>query len=77
MGFDLGHTISYVSKFALRTKRKIDSEKSNREVKIYELWMDHNYRTCESTPKDGYKSYIFDCVPVKERNFDRIYSSKY
>lgn len=77
MRFDLGHTISSVSKFALRTKRKIDSEKSNKEVKVYELWMDHNYRTYKPTPKDGYKSYIFDGVPVKERNFDRIYPSKY
>jgi len=39
--------------------------------------MNHNYRTYEPTPKGGYKSYIFDCVPVKERNFDRIYPSKY
>ena len=39
--------------------------------------MNHNYRTYEPTPKGGYKSYIFDGVPVKERNFDRIYPSKY
>ncbi len=77
MGFDLGHTISSLSKLALRTKRKIDNEKSNKKVKVYELWMDHNYRTYEPTPKGGYKSYIFDGVPVKERNFDRIYPSKY
>ena len=77
MGFDLGHTISSLSKLTLRTKRKIDNEKSNKKVKVYELWMDHNYRTYEPTPKGGYKSYIFDGVPVKERNFDRIYPSKY
>ena len=77
MGFDLGHTISSLSKLALRTKRKIDNEKSNKKVKVYELWIDHNYRTYEPTPKGGYKSYIFDGVPVKERNFDRIYPSKY
>ena len=77
MGFDLGHTISSLSKLALRTKRKIDNEKSNKKVKVYELWMDHNYRTYEPTPKDCYKSYMFDGVPVKERNFDRIYPSKY
>ncbi len=77
MGFDLGHTISSLSKLALRTKRKIDNEKSNKKVKVYELWMNHNYRTYEPTPKGGYKSYIFDGVPVKERNFDRIYPSKY
>ena len=77
MGFDLGHTISSLSKLTLRTKRKIDNEKSNKKVKVYELWMDHNYRTYEPTPKGGYKSYMFDGVPVKERNFDRIYPSKY
>ncbi len=44
MGFDLGHTISSVSKFALRTKRRIDkNDKSN--IKVYELWLDHTYRT--------------------------------
>lgn len=77
MGFDLGHTINSLSKFALRTKRKIDNENSNKKVKVYELWMDHTYRTYEPTPKGGYKSYIFDGMPVKERNFDRIYPSKY
>ena len=77
MGFDLGHTISSLSKLTLRTKRKIDNEKSNKKVKVYELWIDHNYRTYEPTPKGGYKSYMFDGVPVKERNFDRIYPSKY
>lgn len=77
MGFDLGHTISSVSKLALRTKRRIDNEKSNKKVKVYELWMDHTYRTYESNPKDGYKSYMFDGVPVKERNFAKIYPSKY
>lgn len=39
--------------------------------------MDHTYRTYEPTPKDGYKSYMFDGVPVKERTFDKIYPSKY
>ncbi len=77
MGFDLGHTISSISKFALRTKRKIDNENSNKKVKVYELWMDHTYRTYEPIPKDGYKSYMFDGVPVKERKFDKIYPSKY
>lgn len=77
MGFDLGHTISSISKFALRTKRKIDNENSNKKVKVYELWMDHTYRTYEPIPKDGYKSYMFDGVHVKERNFDKIYPSKY
>lgn len=77
MGFNLGHTISSISKFALRTKRKIDNENSNKKVKVYELWMDHTYRTYEPIPKDGYKSYMFNGVPVKERNFDKIYPSKY
>lgn len=77
MSFDLGHTISSLSKVALRTKRKIDNENSNKKVKIYKLWMDHTYRTYEPTPKDGYKSYMFDGVPVKERNFNKIYPSKY
>lgn len=76
MGFDLGHTISSISKLALRTKRKIDKN-NELNVKVYELWMDHTYRTYEPTPKDGYKSYMFDAVPVKERKFDKIYPSKY
>lgn len=76
MGFDLGHTISSLSKLALRTKRKIDKN-SELNIKVYELWMDHTYRTYEPTPKDGYKSYMFDGVPVKERTFDKIYPSKY
>lgn len=76
MGFDLGHTISSLSKLALRTKRKIDKN-NELNIKVYELWMDHTYRTYEPTPKDGYKSYMFDGVPVKERTFDKIYPSKY
>ena len=77
MRSDLGHTISSVSKITLRTKRKIDNEISNKKVKVYELWMDHTYRTYETIPKDGYKSYMFDGVPVKARNFAKIYPSKY
>lgn len=76
MGFDLGHTISSLSKLALRTKRRIDKN-NELNIKVYELWMDHTYRTYEPTPKDGYKSYMFDGVPVKERTFDKIYPSKY
>ena len=76
MGFDLGHTISSLSKLALRTKRRIDRN-NELNIKVYELWMDHTYRTYEPTPKDGYKSYIFDGMPVKERNFEKIYPSKY
>lgn len=76
MGFDLGHTISSISKLALRTKRRIDKN-NELNIKVYELWMDHTYRTYEPTPKDGYKSYMFDGVPVKERTFDKIYPSKY
>lgn len=76
MGFDLGHTISSISKLALRTKRRIDKN-NELNIKVYELWMDHTYRTYEPTPKDGYKSYMFDAVPVKERTFDKIYPSKY
>lgn len=76
MGFDLGHTISSLSKLALRTKRRIDKN-NELNIKVYELWMDHTYRTYEPTPKDGYKSYIFDGMPVKERNFEKIYLSKY
>ena len=76
MGFDLGHTITSLSKLALRTKRRIDKN-NELNIKVYELWMDHTYRTYEPTPKDGYKSYIFDGMPVKERNFEKIYPSKY
>lgn len=76
MGFDLGHTISSISKLTLRTKRRIDKN-NELNIKVYELWMDHTYRTYEPTPKDGYKSYMFDAVPVKERTFNKIYPSKY
>lgn len=76
MGFDLGHTINSISKLALRTKRRIDKN-NELNIKVYELWMDHTYRTYEPTPKDGYKSYMFDAVPIKERTFDKIYPSKY
>lgn len=77
MSFDLGHTVSSLSKLALRTKRQIDDKNPNKEVKVYKLCMDHKYRTYEPIPKDGYKSYIFDGVPVKERNLDKIYPSEY
>ena len=39
--------------------------------------MDHTYRTYEPESKDGYKSYIFDGTPVKDRTFDTIYPSKH
>ncbi len=77
MSFDLGHTVSSLSKLALRTKRKIDNENFNKKVKVYKLWMDHNYRTYEPTPKDGYKSYMFDGMPVKERDFDNVFLSEH
>ena len=77
MSFDLGHTVSSLSKLALRTKRKIDKENSNKKVKIYKLWMDHTYRTYEPIPKSGYKSYIFEGIPVEKRNFDIISPSEY
>ena len=59
VGFDLGHTISSVSKFALRTKRRIDkNDESN--IKVYELWLDHTYRTYATLTKDGYRTYEFE-----------------
>ena len=45
MGFDLGHTISSLSKLTLRTKRRIDKDNES-NIKIYELWLDRNYRAC-------------------------------
>lgn len=77
MGFDLVHTVSSLSKLALRTKRRTDSNKAKENQKIYGLWMDHTYRTYEPIPKSGYKSYMFEGVPVKERKFDLIAPSEY
>lgn len=45
--------------------------------KVYKLWMDHTYRTYDVIPKDGYKTYKFNGIPVEERNFDKIYPSEY
>lgn len=50
MGFDLGHTISSVSKLALRTKRRIDKNNES-NIKVYELWWDHTYRAYETLTK--------------------------
>lgn len=52
MDFDLGHIVSSLSKLALRTKRKIDNENSNKKVKVYKLWMDYTYKTHETIPKE-------------------------
>ena len=64
---------------SLFNRFKIESKENTNiaPLKVYELWMDHTYRTYEPNPKDGYKSYMFDGVPVKERNFAPIYPSKY
>jgi len=76
MGFDLGHTISSVSKLALRTKRGIDkNNKSN--IKVYELWLDHTYRTYETLTNGGYKTYEFEGERVENRKFDLIRPSEY
>ena len=76
MGFDLGHTISSVSKLALRTKRRIDKNNES-NIKVYELWLDHTYRTYETLTKDGYRTYEFEGKKVENRKFDLIYPSKY
>ena len=76
MGFDLGHTISSVSKLALRTKRRIDKNNES-NIKVYELWLDHTYRTYETLTKDGYKTYEFEGNKVENRKFDLICPSKY
>lgn len=34
MGFDLGHTISSVSKLILRTKRRIDTDKRSKDFSV-------------------------------------------
>ena len=39
--------------------------------------MDHHFRTYEPLPKDGYKSYMFDGTPVKDREFAFILPSEY
>lgn len=77
MGFDLAHTVSSLPKFALRAKRRIDNNKAEENQKIYKVWMDHNYRTYEPLPKDGYKSYMFEGALVKEREFSLILPSEY
>lgn len=47
MSFDLDHKVSTLSKLVLQTKRKRD--KNNKlNIKVYELWMDHTYRTYET-----------------------------
>ena len=45
--------------------------------KVYELWMDHTYKTYETTSKQGYKTYEFEGKEIKDRNFDPIYPSKH
>lgn len=75
MGFDLGHAVSSLSKLALRTKRRMDNNQLRKEQKIYKLWMDHTYRTYEPQSKGGYKSYIFEGVPVEDRKFALIVPS--
>ena len=75
---DLGHTVSSLSKLAPRTKRRIDNNNRAKEnLKIYKVWMDHHYRTYEPLPKDGYKSYMFEGTPVKDRAFTLILPSEY
>lgn len=76
MGFDLGHTISSVSKLALRTKRRIDKNNES-NIKVYELWLDHTYRTYETLTKGGYKTYEFEGEKVENRKFDLIRPSEY
>lgn len=71
---DLEHAISSGSKLALRTKRRIDKNKKS-NIKVYELWMDHTYRTYETVSKQGYKSYQFQGEKVKNREFDLILPS--
>lgn len=76
MGFDLGHTISSISKLALRTKRRIDKDNES-DIKVYELWLDRNYRAYETLTKSGYKTYEFEGKKVENRNFDLFTLSNY
>ena len=48
MGFDLGHTISSISKLALRTKRRIDKN-SKTTIKDFfnEVLIKNDYKTAE------------------------------
>lgn len=74
MSFDLDHKVSTLSKLVLQTKRKRD--KNNKlNIKVYELWMDHTYRTYETVQKQGYKSYQFQGEKVNNREFDTILPS--
>lgn len=77
MGFDLVHIVSSLSKLVLRTKRKIDAKNNESDIKIYELWLDHTYRTYETLTNDGYKTYEFEGKPAKSRKFDSIRPSEY
>lgn len=78
MGLDLGHTVSSLSKLALRTKRRMNNNnKIEENQKIYKVWMDHYYRTYETLPKEGYKSYMFEGTSVKDRKFALIVPSEY
>ncbi len=76
MGFDLGHAIISASKLALRTKRRIDKN-NELNIKVYELWIDHTYRTYEPVSKDGYKSYMFEGKKIENREFVTIYPSNH
>lgn len=76
MGFDLGHTISSISKLALRTKRRIDKDNES-DIKVCELWLDRNYRAYETLTKSGYKTFEFEGKKVENRNFDLFSLSKY
>lgn len=77
MGFDLVHIVSSLSKLVLRTKRNTDKKNDETDIRIYELWLDHTYRTYETLTNDGYKTYEFEGRPVKSRKFDSIRPSEY
>lgn len=46
-------------------------------MNIYQLWSDHTYRAFETKDKHGYKSFVFDGVPVENWTDVELYPSKH
>lgn len=52
-------------------------ENIEQRVKVYELWLNRNYRTYETLDKSGYKTYEFEGKIVGRREFDPFTLSKH
>ena len=57
-----------------KTKDRGNSNKD--QIKVYELWIDHTYRTYETSSKQGYKTYEFEGKVEKNREFDLIHPNE-